>query len=121
METGTISSVGRTRKVRPAKLDDPEAGKPAVKKASAKSAAKVSSDQKVATKSKAAPKAAKTTAATAPRQKKTTKSGVATVLDMQPMIATAAYYLAEQRNFAPGYELQDWLAAEQLIRTGQPG
>ncbi len=117
METGTISSVGRTRKVRPAKLDDPEAGKPAVKKASAKSAAKVSSNQKVATKSKAA----KTTAATAPRQKKTTKSGVATVLDMQPMIATAAYYLAEQRNFAPGYELQDWLAAEQLIRTGQPG
>jgi hypothetical protein len=137
METGTISSVGRTRKVRPVKLDDPEAGKPAVKKASAKSAAKVSSDQKVATKSKSAPKVssdqkvatksksapkvAKTTAATAPRQKKTTKAGVATALDLQPMIATAAYYLAEQRNFAPGYELQDWLAAEQLIRTGQPG
>jgi hypothetical protein len=28
------------------------------------------------------------------------------------MIAEAAYYLAERRGFAPGYELADWLAAE---------
>lgn len=33
------------------------------------------------------------------------------------MIATAAYYIAEQRNFAPGHELEDWLAAERQIRT----
>ncbi|MET0660154.1 MAG: DUF2934 domain-containing protein [Steroidobacteraceae bacterium] len=33
------------------------------------------------------------------------------------MIATAAYYIAEQRNFEPGHELEDWLAAERQIRT----
>jgi len=31
------------------------------------------------------------------------------------MIAEAAYYLAERRGFAPGYELADWLAAEREI------
>jgi hypothetical protein len=36
--------------------------------------------------------------------------------DMDGMIATAAYYLAERRNFAPGHELEDWLEAEQQIR-----
>lgn len=36
--------------------------------------------------------------------------------DMNGMIATAAYYLAERRNFAPGHELDDWLEAEQQLR-----
>lgn len=31
------------------------------------------------------------------------------------MIAEAAYYRAEKRSFAPGFELEDWLAAEQEI------
>jgi hypothetical protein len=31
------------------------------------------------------------------------------------MIAEAAYYLAEQRGFEPGHELEDWLAAEAVI------
>lgn len=31
------------------------------------------------------------------------------------MIATAAYYRAERRGFAPGAELEDWLAAEAEI------
>jgi hypothetical protein len=40
--------------------------------------------------------------------------------DMSPearaqMIAEAAYYLSEQRGFAPGHEVEDWLAAEQQI------
>ena len=30
-------------------------------------------------------------------------------------IAVAAYYRAERRGFAPGFELQDWLEAEQEI------
>lgn len=30
-------------------------------------------------------------------------------------IAKAAYYKAEKRGFAPGYEEQDWLAAEAEI------
>jgi hypothetical protein len=31
------------------------------------------------------------------------------------MIAEAAYFLAEQRQFTPGYQLDDWLAAERQI------
>jgi hypothetical protein len=32
--------------------------------------------------------------------------------DMGRMIAEAAYYHAERRGFRPGYELEDWVAAE---------
>lgn len=35
--------------------------------------------------------------------------------DLSHMIATAAYFIAQQRNFAPGNELADWLLAEQQI------
>lgn len=31
------------------------------------------------------------------------------------MIADAAYYRAERRNFAPGHEYEDWLAAEAEV------
>ena len=31
------------------------------------------------------------------------------------MVAKAAYFNAEKRGFAPGYEMQDWLQAEQQI------
>ena len=31
------------------------------------------------------------------------------------LIATAAYYRAEKRGFAPGYEQEDWLAAEREV------
>jgi hypothetical protein len=31
------------------------------------------------------------------------------------MIARAAYFRAERRNFAPGQELQDWVAAETEV------
>jgi len=34
------------------------------------------------------------------------------------MIAEAAYFAAEQRNFQPGDELADWLAAEQMVDSG---
>ncbi|BBA33318.1 hypothetical conserved protein [Methylocaldum marinum] len=33
-------------------------------------------------------------------------------------IAEAAYYRAERRGFAPGYEIEDWLEAEKEIRSG---
>ena len=39
--------------------------------------------------------------------------------DIEQMIATAAYFLAEKRHFAPGYELEDWIAAEHEIRRRQ--
>jgi Protein of unknown function (DUF2934) len=35
-----------------------------------------------------------------------------TAFDRRSMIATAAYYRAERRQFASGHELEDWLAAE---------
>jgi hypothetical protein len=31
------------------------------------------------------------------------------------MIATAAYYIAEQRGFLPGHELTDWMAAKAAV------
>jgi len=34
-------------------------------------------------------------------------------------VAEAAYYRAQQRGFAPGHELEDWLAAQHEI-SGQP-
>ena len=34
---------------------------------------------------------------------------------LQPQIAEAAYYRAERRGFAPGQEVEDWLAAEKEI------
>ena len=35
--------------------------------------------------------------------------------ERQSMIAEAAYYRAENRGFAPGWETEDWLAAEKEI------
>jgi hypothetical protein len=32
--------------------------------------------------------------------------------EREEMVRTAAYYRAERRGFAPGYEWEDWLAAE---------
>ena len=32
-------------------------------------------------------------------------------------VAEAAYYIAEQRGFALGYEVEDWLVAEQAIKN----
>lgn len=35
--------------------------------------------------------------------------------ELQGMIATAAYFLAAERNFAPGRELEDWFEAERRV------
>ncbi len=35
------------------------------------------------------------------------------------MIAEAAYFAAERRNFQPGDELSDWLAAEQMVDSSR--
>ncbi len=40
---------------------------------------------------------------------------VVTVLEMQQLVAEAAYLRAVSRNFAPGHELDDWLAAEREV------
>jgi hypothetical protein len=35
--------------------------------------------------------------------------------DRSASIAKAAYFIAERRGFAPGHELEDWLAAENEV------
>lgn len=35
-------------------------------------------------------------------------------------IALAAYYLSEQRGFAPGHELEDWCEAEAQFDLQHP-
>lgn len=37
--------------------------------------------------------------------------------DLHDMIATAAFFLAAERSFAPGHELDDWLEAERRIKA----
>jgi len=39
----------------------------------------------------------------------------ALMADQHHRIQVAAYHLAERRGFAPGHELDDWLAAEDAI------
>lgn len=40
------------------------------------------------------------------------------VPSQEEMIAVAAYFRAEQRGFAPGNEIQDWLEAEEDFKSG---
>jgi hypothetical protein len=40
-----------------------------------------------------------------------------TPLEREQMIAQAAYYRAQKRNFAPGHELEDWLEAEAELKA----
>ena len=35
--------------------------------------------------------------------------------EREMMVARAAYFRAEKRGFAPGYELQDWIEAEAEV------
>lgn len=35
--------------------------------------------------------------------------------DIQTRVAEMAYFLAEQRRFEPGCEMEDWLMAEALV------
>jgi len=50
-----------------------------------------------------------------PRPRRPLAAPSATPEQRELMIAEAAYYLAERRGFAPGSELEDWLAAESAI------
>ncbi|HYD55959.1 MAG TPA: DUF2934 domain-containing protein [Burkholderiales bacterium] len=36
--------------------------------------------------------------------------------DVRRRIEMTAYYKAKERGFAPGYELEDWLAAEREVK-----
>jgi len=61
--------------------------------------------------------------ATAAPEQRSNVAGVRSAADQrQVMIAEAAYYLALQRKFEPGHEVEDWLLAEsQIDRVVTPG
>ncbi|MDY6943601.1 MAG: DUF2934 domain-containing protein [Pseudomonadota bacterium] len=42
---------------------------------------------------------------------------IVTPTERERMIAEAAYYLAEQRGFVQGTELDDWLNAESAVEA----
>ena len=38
-------------------------------------------------------------------------------IDLQAAIATTAFFIAAERGFAPGHELDDWLEAERRVQA----
>jgi len=54
---------------------------------------------------------------TSPRPKKTATAGPGKPVPVarDEMVRTAAYFRAERRGFAAGYDLEDWLAAEAEV------
>ena len=63
-----------------------------------------------------APKGQSTPAKSTPSRKKAAPAHVAPSQDMiNKMIEEAAYFIAEKRHFAPGFEEQDWREAKQQI------
>ena len=66
-------------------------------------------------KKKAAPKTAKKKVSKKASAKGLTNPLQITAEERWRMIATAAYFKAEQRGFSPGNEFQDWLDAEAEI------
>ncbi len=38
--------------------------------------------------------------------------------DVSALVAERAYFKAERRGFAPGHEIEDWLAAERELVVG---
>lgn len=47
--------------------------------------------------------------------KRTKSSSIISPRERYEMIATMAYYRAEQRNFEPGHDVQDWFDCESII------
>jgi hypothetical protein len=96
-----------------AKATKPAAAKavPAAKEAKAPTPAKSPAPAKTPMPAKA-PKAPKVPgAAAAPKG----AEALLPTFDRLVMVAEAAYYRAERRGFAPGAEMDDWLAAEAEI------
>jgi len=71
----------------------------------------------VATKPAAKPVATKAGPASRKAAVKASAPVVATGAGHDEMVRTAAYFRAQRRGFAPGYEIEDWLAAEVEVRT----
>ena len=64
------------------------------------------------------PRSSKVTAKKAASGVKTHKANTEPNMEeLQAMIAEAAYFKAEHRNFTPGFEELDWFEAEQEINS----
>lgn len=98
-----VASKSRTSKVHVAASSEPTQSKvpKKAKSVAAPEPTKVSKPRKSAAKAKAVAEPVVTTKP-APEE-------------IGSMIAQAAYYIAAQRNFAPGNEMDDWLNAERDI------
>jgi hypothetical protein len=63
-------------------------------------------------------KSASTSDAAAPPQSAVENtSDIAAPVDMHALIERAAFFMAAERGFAPGHELDDWLEAERRVRA----
>lgn len=99
---------------------------PAAKPAVAKPAATNPAAARATAARPAAPKAAASKSAATAKTGKTARAAAhqsdsaAPMIDPEyrrALIAEEAYLRAERRNFAPGYEVEDWLNAESEIDT----
>ena len=62
----------------------------------------------------------KVVAPAAPRSSAAPPAADEVVVERAELIAVAAYFRAEKRNFSPGGEIDDWLAAEREIDGAEP-
>ena len=95
-----------------------------ITKTASSSESKKSTKRKAANGKARAGKTAKRAAKTASGKSKRTRAAKGSTVEQAPeltpeqrmnRIAVAAYYLAEQRSFAPHGELDDWLTAERSL------
>jgi hypothetical protein len=87
------------------------------KKSTTKSgAAKKTATKKTSSKKTASSKVAKKKTSTTQKTKKISSKAISISPEERwRMVATTAYLKAEARNFAPGYETEDWLTAEREV------
>ena len=125
METIPATATKRTVKARAGKAAESKPGKTPVPVKSTAGTLKLGNAKKAAS-PPPMPEAPTATVKSAPKPRKPrikqaaaeTSSAMAhSEAEIQHMIAEAAYFMAAQRNFAPGDAQHDWLVAEQQIRS----
>ncbi|MEY2681027.1 MAG: hypothetical protein RL661_1258 [Pseudomonadota bacterium] len=112
---GKTPKASRASATKPAKKSVPSLSDAAINSVKAPASA-AKGKTKVTSTTEKPPKAQSTPAKSNPSRKKATPAHVPPSQDMiDKMIEEAAYFLAEKRHFAPGFEEQDWLKAKQQI------
>lgn len=85
------------------------------KKEESSAAGKTAAKAKIVKKKTTAKTAGKKSTPKAAKSKSTRPRPVISPRERYEMIATMAYYRAEQRDFAPGHDVEDWLDCERTI------